>query len=158
MALLSSVSAASCPATLGPVAQRNVSWNDSAVVSIGVSSGRVQHGAACLASSASCQVFGGSELAWQCSLASRKQTRRARNLGIRCERTTEGGNRRSLDTWIGRAAMLGFVAAIGVEISTGKGVLESAGLPTPVPPLVLGLIALAGSITAFGVFRSTARD
>ena len=61
--------------------------------------------------------------AWR-SLASRKQARRVHALGIRCERTTEGGNRRSLDTWIGRAAMLGFVAAIGVEISTGKGVLE----------------------------------
>ena len=36
--------------------------------------------------------------------------------------------------------------------------MQSAGLPTPVPPLVLGLIALAGSVTAFGVFRSTARD
>lgn len=57
------------------------------------------------------------------SLASRKQARRAHSVRIRCEQTTEGGNRRSLDTWIGRLAMLGFVAVIGVEVSTGKGVL-----------------------------------
>lgn len=42
---------------------------------------------------------------------------------VRSQRTTEGGNRRSLDTWIGRLAMLGFAAAIGVEVSTGKGLL-----------------------------------
>lgn len=157
MALLSPFSGASSylsRTTLGPVSLRNVSCNQSGVVAIG----RVQHGAACLASSASSQTLGTHTFAWQCTRASRKLAPRAHALGIRCERATEGGNRRSVDTWIGRAAMLGFVAAIGVEISTGKGVLESAGLPTPVSPLVLGLIALAGSVTAFGVFRSTEMD
>lgn len=69
--------------------------------------------------------------AWQCSLVSRKQARRAHTVRIRCARSTEGGNRRSLDTWIGRAAMLGFVAAIGVEVSTGKGVLEVNSFSPP---------------------------
>ena len=55
------------------------------------------------------------------ALTSRRQAQSVQMVGIRCE---QGGASNSLDIWIGRAAMLGFVAAIGVEVSTGKGVLE----------------------------------
>lgn len=55
------------------------------------------------------------------ALTSRRQAQGVQKVGIRCE---QGGASNSLDIWIGRAAMLGFVAAIGVEVSTGKGVLE----------------------------------
>lgn len=55
------------------------------------------------------------------ALTSRRQAQSVQRVGIRCE---QGGASNSLDIWIGRAAMLGFVAAIGVEVSTGKGVLE----------------------------------
>lgn len=37
------------------------------------------------------------------------------------ERASGGGG---FDIWLGRAAMLGFVGALGVEITTGKGVLQ----------------------------------
>ncbi|OMO95639.1 hypothetical protein COLO4_15744 [Corchorus olitorius] len=40
-------------------------------------------------------------------------------------RDVKGGN--SLDVWLGRLAMVGFVVAITVEISTGKGLLECKG-------------------------------
>lgn len=55
------------------------------------------------------------------ALTSRRQGQSVQRVGIRCE---QGGASNSLDIWIGHAAMLGFVAAIGVEVSTGKGVLE----------------------------------
>ncbi|XP_024372969.1 uncharacterized protein [Physcomitrium patens] len=153
--LISAPAAAASPclgrASLGLVAQRNVNSIEYGVGSMAGSCGR-------LSSSASCQMFGSSELAWKASLASRRQSRRAHSMNIRCDQSTEGGNRRSLDTWIGRFAMLGFVAAIGIEISSGKGVLESAGLPVPVPPVVLGLISLVGIVTAWNVFQSPTRD
>lgn len=57
-------------------------------------------------------------------------------MNIRCDQSTEGGNRRSLDTWIGRFAMLGFVAAIGIEISSGKGVLEVQFYVEPAYPFI----------------------
>lgn len=43
-------------------------------------------------------------------------------VSIRCEQSTKGGN--GLDVWLGRLAMVGFAAAISVEIATGKGLLE----------------------------------
>lgn len=47
---------------------------------------------------------------------------RAASLSIRCgQNTNEESN---LDVWLGRSAMVGFAAAISVEIATGKGLLE----------------------------------
>lgn len=52
-----------------------------------------------------------------------KITENKRSLvSIRCEQSTKGGN--GLDVWLGRLAMVGFAAAISVEIATGKGLLE----------------------------------
>lgn len=62
--------------------------------------------------------------AWRASLTPDRQIRKRGAAGIRCQQSSEGGAANSLDIWIGRAAMLGFVAALGVEIATGKGVLE----------------------------------
>lgn len=36
--------------------------------------------------------------------------------------------------------------------------MQSAGLPVPVPPVVLGLISLVGIVTAWNVFQSPTRD
>jgi len=55
----------------------------------------------------------------------RQKRRRVQAVGVvRCEQAKDGGANNSLDIWLGRVAMLGFVAAVGVEIVTGKGVLE----------------------------------
>lgn len=43
-------------------------------------------------------------------------------LSIRSEQSTKEGG--GLDVWLGRLGMVGFTAAIGVEIATGKGLLE----------------------------------
>jgi hypothetical protein len=43
--------------------------------------------------------------------------------GPRCEATESGGQNSKVGVWVGRAAMLGFVTAIGTEIASGKGVL-----------------------------------
>lgn len=43
-------------------------------------------------------------------------------VSIRCEQSTKDGG--GLDVWLGRLAMVGFAAAISVEIATGKGLLE----------------------------------
>lgn len=77
---------------------------------------------------------------------------------VSCEQAKDGGSNNSLDIWLGRVAMLGFVAAVGVEIVTGKGVLETVGFSTPLPTVALGLTAVVGLFTAFGVFRSDRRD
>lgn len=42
-------------------------------------------------------------------------------LSVRSEQSTKEGG---LDVWLGRLGMVGFTAAIGVEIATGKGLLE----------------------------------
>lgn len=47
---------------------------------------------------------------------------RAASLSVRCEQSTKDGS--NLDVWLGRSAMVGFAAAISVEIATGKGLLE----------------------------------
>lgn len=46
----------------------------------------------------------------------------SRSLVIKCEQSTKEGS--GVDVWLGRVAMIGFAAAIGVEIGTGKGLLE----------------------------------
>lgn len=51
----------------------------------------------------------------------RKAAGRSMPLSIRCEQSTKEGG---LDVWLGRLGMVGFTAAIGVEIATGKGLLE----------------------------------
>ncbi|KAL2634601.1 hypothetical protein R1flu_006080 [Riccia fluitans] len=104
--------------------------------------------------SASSTYFGTSD-----SVAPRAQTRAARQVSVgvvRCETKTEKST--SPDIWVGRAAMLGFVAALATEIATGKGVLASAGVSTPQPTLALALATLAGGVTAFGVFRSASSE
>ncbi|KAH7278814.1 hypothetical protein KP509_38G057100 [Ceratopteris richardii] len=50
--------------------------------------------------------------------------------------------------------MLGFVGVVSVEVATGKGVLENAGLVTPLPTPALVLTTVVGVITAFGIFTS----
>ncbi|KAM1405241.1 hypothetical protein ACFX2F_000092 [Malus domestica] len=62
----------------------------------------------------------------------------------------EGG----LDVWLGRLAMIGFAVAIGVEVSTGKGLLENFGLTSPLPTAALGVTALVGVLTAVFIFQS----
>lgn len=56
--------------------------------------------------------------------------------------------------WLGRAAMLLFVAALAVEVVTGRGVLETVGVTAPLQAPGLLLAGVAGLTTAFGIFRS----
>ncbi|KAL8523118.1 hypothetical protein ACS0TY_013188 [Phlomoides rotata] len=44
-------------------------------------------------------------------------------LTVRCEQSTKKGS--GLDVWLGRLAIVGFAAAISVEIATSKGLLEA---------------------------------
>lgn len=98
-------------------------------------------------------------------------------VSIRCEQSTKGGN--GLDVWLGRLAMVGFAAAISVEIATGKGLLEvctclllllhhlllhilillflhlqNFGLTTPLPTVALAVTGLVGVLTAIFIFQS----
>lgn len=68
----------------------------------------------------------------------------------------EGGS--NVGTWVGRAAMLAFVGALGLEIVTGKGLLETLGVTGPVPGFGLALVAVVGGLTAFGIFRSSSAE
>lgn len=86
----------------------------------------------------------------------RIQQRRGVSVGVRCEQNTEGGN--SLDIWLGRIAMLSFAAAITIEITTGKGVLQNIGLTSPLPTVALGLVTAVGVFFAFNIFRSASED
>lgn len=52
----------------------------------------------------------------------RKTAHSSTSLCVRCEQSTNEGS--GLDIWLGRLAMVGFAAAITVEIATGKGLLE----------------------------------
>lgn len=63
-----------------------------------------------------------------------------------------------LDVWLSRGAMLGFVGAVAVELTTGKGVLQNVGLTAPVPTLALALTGVVGVLTAFLIFQSGTRD
>lgn len=50
---------------------------------------------------------------------------------VRCEQSTnEQGS--GLDVWLGRLAMVGFAAAISVEVATGKGLLEVYYITMPI--------------------------
>ncbi|KAK4424222.1 Stress enhanced protein 1, chloroplastic [Sesamum alatum] len=82
----------------------------------------------------------------------------ARNLklvSIRCEQSTNDGS--GLDVWLGRLAMIGFAAAISVEIGTGKGLLENFGLTAPLPTVALAVTALVGVLTAVFIFQSASK-
>lgn len=108
-----------------------------------------------LACRSSSYMFGSSDLG---SLkVQRKGARAVVSRGPRCE-TSEGGQNSKVDVWIGRAAMLGFVTAIGTEITSGKGVLANLGVSTPAPTLALALTAVVGAVLSFGVFRSAAEE
>ncbi|KAF3319975.1 stress enhanced protein 1 [Carex littledalei] len=75
---------------------------------------------------------------------------------IRCEQGTKSTD--GLDVWLSRSAMLGFTAAITVELSTGKGVLENFGLTAPLPTIALALTALVGTGVAFFIFQSASSE
>uniref|UniRef100_A0ACD6A0T4 Uncharacterized protein n=1 Tax=Avena sativa TaxID=4498 RepID=A0ACD6A0T4_AVESA len=89
------------------------------------------------------------------STASRRSVR-LKSLSVRCEQGSKGGP--GLDVWLSRGAMLGFVGAVGVELTTGKGVLQNVGLMAPLPALALGLTGVVGVVTAFFIFQSGASD
>jgi hypothetical protein len=50
-----------------------------------------------------------------------------KSLSVRCEQGSKGGP--GLDVWLSRGAMIGFVGAVGVELTTGKGVLQVTARP-----------------------------
>ncbi|CAN6482391.1 unnamed protein product [Victoria cruziana] len=54
--------------------------------------------------------------------------------------------------------MVGFAAAVSVEVATGKGLLENFGLTTPLPTVALAITALVGVLTAVFIFQSAARN
>ncbi|XP_051219328.1 stress enhanced protein 1, chloroplastic isoform X4 [Lolium perenne] len=81
---------------------------------------------------------------------------RSKSLSVRCEQGSKGGP--GLDVWLSRGAMLGFVGAVGVELTTGKGVLQNVGLIAPLPALALGLTGVVGVVTAFLIFQSGSSD
>ncbi|KAL6642955.1 hypothetical protein ACP70R_021136 [Stipagrostis hirtigluma subsp. patula] len=87
---------------------------------------------------------------------SRRRSARARSLGVRCEQGAKGGG--GLDVWLSRGAMLGFVGAVAVELTTGKGVLQNVGLTAPLPTAALALTGVVGVFTAFLIFQSASRD
>ncbi|CAD6334533.1 unnamed protein product [Miscanthus lutarioriparius] len=85
---------------------------------------------------------------------------RVRSLRVRCEQGAKGGGAGGggLDVWLSRGAMLGFVGAVTVELTTGKGVLQNVGLTAPLPTLALALTGVVGVLTAFLIFQSSSRD
>ncbi|CDO97214.1 unnamed protein product [Coffea canephora] len=98
----------------------------------------------------------GSPLPVQRSSYSTKAASKATSVSIKCEQGAKGGN--SVDVWLGRFAMVGFAAAISVEIGTGKGLLENFGLTTPLPTVALAVTALVGVLTAVFIFQSASKS
>ncbi|KAF3788336.1 Stress enhanced protein 1 [Nymphaea thermarum] len=96
----------------------------------------------------------GSPLLWKA--CQHTTARKSSALSIRCEQGTKGSN--SLDIWLGRLAMVGFLSAVSVEVVTGKGLLENFGLTTPLPTVALAVTALVGVLTAVFIFQSAARN
>ncbi|XP_060168180.1 stress enhanced protein 1, chloroplastic [Lycium barbarum] len=80
---------------------------------------------------------------------------RAASVSIRCGQSTNESN---LDVWLGRSAMVGFAAAITVEIATGKGLLENFGVSGPLPTVALAVTALVGILTAVFIFQSASKN
>lgn len=97
----------------------------------------------------------GSPLLIQTPIYHRKTARNATSVSVRCEQSTKEGN--GLDVWLGRFAMVGFAAAISVEIATGKGLLENFGLTAPLPTVALAVTALVGVLTAVFIFQSASK-
>ncbi|CAD6205073.1 unnamed protein product [Miscanthus lutarioriparius] len=91
-----------------------------------------------------------------CVTSARPAGGRVRSLSVRCEQGAKGGG--GLDAWLSRGAMLGFVGAVTVELTTGKGVLQNVGLTAPLPAVALALTAVVGVLTAFLIFQSGSRD
>ncbi|KAK6131924.1 hypothetical protein DH2020_034332 [Rehmannia glutinosa] len=85
-----------------------------------------------------------------------KSVYNSKSVSIRCEQSSKSGN--GLDVWLGRLAMVGFAAAISVEIATGKGLIENFGLPTPLPTVALAVTALVGVLTAIFIFQSASEN
>ncbi|MCE3051697.1 hypothetical protein HAX54_050533 [Datura stramonium] len=81
---------------------------------------------------------------------------RAASLSIRCGQSTKEES--NLDVWLGRSAMVGFAAAISVEIATGKGLLENFGVSGPLPTVALAVTALVGVLTAVFIFQSASKN
>ncbi|KAG5625201.1 hypothetical protein H5410_010419 [Solanum commersonii] len=81
---------------------------------------------------------------------------RAASLSIRCEQSSKEES--NLDVWLGRSAMVGFAAAISVEIATGKGLLENFGVSGPLPTVALAVTALVGVLTAVFIFQSASKN
>lgn len=93
--------------------------------------------------------------------ASRYAPKRNIRLSVRADsrdKTSSATGNGSIDTWIGRAAMLGFVGAVGAEVVTGKGILEALGMSTPLPGVAILLAGTTGALSALGVFRSASSD
>ncbi|GAB2218162.1 hypothetical protein Droror1_Dr00001380 [Drosera rotundifolia] len=88
--------------------------------------------------------------------------RRGRGRGragvVRCEQSSDQGSGSGVDVWLGRFAMVGFVAALGVEVGTGKGLLENFGLTSPLPTAALALTAVVGVLTAIFIFQSASKN
>ncbi|GJN20509.1 hypothetical protein PR202_gb07896 [Eleusine coracana subsp. coracana] len=88
-----------------------------------------------------------------------RRNARPRSLSVRCEQGAKGGGGGGgLDVWLSRGAMLGFVGAVAVELTTGKGVLQNVGLTAPLPTVALGLTGVVGAFTAFLIFQSASQD
>ncbi|AQK48936.1 Stress enhanced protein 1, chloroplastic [Zea mays] len=71
---------------------------------------------------------------------------------IRCEQSAKKGG--GPDTWLGRAAMVGFASAIAVEVATGKGFLQNLGVGTPAPTLALAVSGLVVGLAVFFLLQS----
>lgn len=81
---------------------------------------------------------------------------RAGSLSIRCGQNTKQES--NLDVWLGRSAMVGFAAALSVEIATGKGLLENFGVSGPLPTVALAVTGLVGVLTAVFIFQSASKN
>ncbi|KAL5714051.1 hypothetical protein ACHQM5_016064 [Ranunculus cassubicifolius] len=86
----------------------------------------------------------------------RKPDARAASISIKCEQGTKEGS--GVDVWLGRFAMIGFAAAIGTEVTTGRGVLENFGLTSPLPTVALAVAGLVGVLTAIFIFQSASKE
>ncbi|KAJ4830726.1 hypothetical protein Tsubulata_015599 [Turnera subulata] len=85
-----------------------------------------------------------------------KPASRRRAISIRCQQSTQDSN--GLDVWAGRLAMIGFAAAVTVEVATGKGLLENFGLTSPLPTVALAVTALLGGLAALFIFQSASKN
>eukprot|EP00252_Welwitschia_mirabilis_P007570 TRINITY_DN1906_c0_g1_i1.p1 TRINITY_DN1906_c0_g1~~TRINITY_DN1906_c0_g1_i1.p1 ORF type:complete len:167 (+),score=12.91 TRINITY_DN1906_c0_g1_i1:293-793(+) len=81
---------------------------------------------------------------------------RSLSVAVRCEQSSRGNT--GVDIWLGRVAMLGFVAAVAIEITTGKGLLQNIGLTTPLPTVALALTLAVGAWIVYSIIRSTSES